>query len=129
MLNNLNELHEFLFEKCPYLSWIDGKYYYSAKFNKLVLLFEKETGLVYVDNKATFNKRSQCPIALRLPLNEGRLLEALAFARTKYFIRCSNEFTDIPRFNDINNRRSDGYFGIQERFKYVEPRVKQVFIR
>lgn len=129
MLNSLSELHKFFIEKCPYLSWTDGEYYYSAKFNKLVLFFEKETDFLYVDNKETFNKLSQCPIVLQLPLKEGRLLEALEFAKTKHFIRCSSRFVSIPRFNDRNNRRSNGYFGFQKKFRHVEPRKKQAFVR
>mgnify|MGYP006890151929 FL=1 len=129
MLNNLSELHDFLSEKYPYLVYTDDEYYYCARFDKLVLYFDKCFEVLCIDNKKSFNKVSQCPIKLRFPLEEGRLLEALEYAKTKEFIKYSNLFLKIKRFVDINNRRPDGYYGYQNYMRFAENKEKQVFVR
>lgn len=129
MLNNLSELHSFLFEKYPYLTYTDEEYYYCAKFDKLVLYFDKYFELICIDNKNSFNKVSQCPIKLRFSLKEGRLLEAIEFAKTKEFVDISNKLLKVKRFVDINNRRPDGYYGYQNHVNYSKEKRKQVFVR
>lgn len=129
MLNNLNELHSFLFEKYPYLTYTDEEYYYCAKFDKLVLYFDKYFELICIDNKNSFNKVSQCPIKLRFSLKEGRLLEAIEFAKTKEFVDISNKLLKVKRFVDINNRRPDGYYGYQNHVNYSKEKRKKIFVR